>query len=162
MKRILIFGNSGSGKSTLAKMYSAKYKISHLDLDTIAWEKTIPPIRKPVEESNIIIKNFLSDNAQWVIEGGYSDLLSTVTNEANKLVFLNISKEACINNCKKRSWEPHKYDSMEEQNKNLNMLINWVKEYYERNDEFSFVSHNKLYKKFTGNKVEYTSNQKIA
>ncbi len=162
MERILIFGNSGSGKSTLAKMYSTKYKVSHLDLDTIAWENTIPPIRKPVEESNIIIKNFLSENAHWVIEGGYSDLLSIVTNETNKLVFLNISKETCINNCKKRPWEPHKYDSMEEQNKNLNMLINWVKEYYERNDEFSFVSHIKLYKEFSGNKVEYTSNQKIA
>ena len=162
MERILIFGNSGSGKSTLAKMYSAKYKISHLDLDTIAWEKTVPPKRKSVEESTITIKNFLSDNAQWVIEGGYSDLLSIVANEANKLVFLNISKETCINNCKKRPWEPHKYDSMEEQNKNLNMLINWVKEYYERNDEFSFVSHKELYKNFTSNKVEYTSNQKIA
>ncbi len=143
-------------------MYSAKYKLSHLDLDTIAWENTIPPIRKPVEESNIIIKKFLNDNVQWVIEGGYSDLLNIVIYETNKLVFLNISKETCINNCKKRPWEPHKYDSMEEQNKNLNMLINWVKEYYERNDEFSFLSHNKLYKEFTGNKVEYTSNQKIA
>lgn len=51
MKKIVIFGNSGSGKSTLATMYSAKYDLPHLDLDTLAWLNTSPPERKPVEDS---------------------------------------------------------------------------------------------------------------
>ncbi len=162
MKRIVIFGNSGSGKSTLAKMYSSKYLLPHLDLDTVAWKNTIPPTRKPIEESGIIINNFIEQNSQYIIEGGYTDLLNIVINEDNYLIFLNPGIVTCTNNCKNRPWEPHKYKSMEEQNKNLHMLLNWVKEYYVRNDEFSFKSHIKLYNDFNGDKVEYTSNQKIA
>lgn len=160
MERIVIFGNSGSGKSTLAKEYSAKYDLSHLDLDSLAWIIATPPERKPIEESTLIIKNFLNNHSKWVIEGCYSDLLSIVTKEASNIIFLNPGIETCINNCKKRPWEPHKYASIEEQNKNLEMLINWVREYSTRNDEFSFESHNKLYKEFSGEKEEYNSNQR--
>jgi len=159
--KIIIFGNSGSGKSTLAKMYSAKYKLSHMDLDTIAWQDTTPPIRQQIEISAITINRFLNKNNQWVIEGGYSDLLNFVTKEANELIFLNPNIELCINNCKKRPWEPHKYASIEEQNENLNMLISWVKEYPERNDAFSLKSHHKLYNAFIGDKSIFTSNQTI-
>jgi len=159
MKKIVIFGNSGSGKSTLAKRYSAKYNLPHLDLDTLAWQNSMPPERRKVEESTIDIKKFLNKNSKWVIEGCYSDLLDVVTKEASKIVFLNPGIEACIINCKKRPWEPHKYDSIEEQNKNLEMLINWVRDYNIRNDEFSFQSHNKLYEEFSGEKEQFTSNQ---
>ena len=159
MKRIVIFGNSGSGKTTLAKEYSAKYNLSHLDLDTLAWKDTIPPERRGIEESTNDIKNFTNKNPNWVIEGCYSDLLSVATQEASKIVFLNPGIETCINNCKKRPWEPHKYASIEEQNKNLEMLLGWVRDYTIRSDEFSFQSHNKLYEKFPGKKEQFTSNQ---
>lgn len=161
MNKIVIFGNSGSGKSTLAKMHSAKYGLSHLDLDTLAWLDVNPPERKPVGESQIIIKRFLDKNKRWVVEGCYTDLLSIVIKEADKVIFLNPGIEACIDNCKKRPWEPHKYKSIEEQNKNLDMLIKWVREYTTRSDEFSFYSHNKLFEKFSGEKEQYTSNYKI-
>jgi len=162
MKKILIFGNSGSGKSTLAKIYSSKYKLPHFDLDTIAWENTTPPTRKPVNESEIFINKFTSQNSQYVIEGGYTDLLNIVSNENNYLIFLNPGIDICTKNCKNRPWEPHKYKSMEEQSKNLQMLLNWVKEYYVRNDEFSYIAHSKLYNNFKGDKIEYNTNQKIA
>lgn len=159
MKRIVIFGNSGSGKSTLAKKYSAKYDLPHLDLDTLAWKNTIPPERRDIEESTIEIRKFLYNNSKWVIEGCYSDLLGVVTKKASKIIFLNPGIETCINNCKQRLWEPHKYSSIEEQNKNLEMLLNWVRDYTIRNDEFSFQSHNKLYEKFSGEKEQLNSNQ---
>ncbi|MFW2374140.1 MAG: AAA family ATPase [Gammaproteobacteria bacterium] len=123
MKRIVIFGNSGSGKTTLAKEYSAKYNLPHLDLDTLAWKNTNPPERRAIEESTIDINEFLNINSKWVIEGCYTDLLSVATKEASKIIFLNPGIETCINNCKKRPWEPHKYASIEEQNKYLEMLI---------------------------------------
>ncbi len=159
MERIVIFGNSGSGKSTLATVYAAKYDLSHLDLDSLAWLNVVPPERKAIEESALDIDNFLKNNTKWVIEGCYSDLLNLVIKKASKIIFLNPGVETCINNCKKRPWESHKYISIEEQNKNLEMLLSWIKEYPSRDDVFSFKSHNKLYEEFLGEKEEYTSNQ---
>jgi len=159
MDRIVIFGNSGAGKSTLAKKYSAIYDLSHLDLDTLAWKKTVPPERKAIQESTVEINRFLSKNPRWVIEGCYADLLNIVLDSASKIIFLNPGTEACIENSKKRPWEPHKYASIEEQNQNLEMLIEWIKEYPVRNDEFSYKAHSKLYEEFPGEKEQFTSNQ---
>ena len=49
--RILLFGNSGSGKSSLARRLCGAKGLAHLDLDTLAWEPTTPPTRRPLEES---------------------------------------------------------------------------------------------------------------
>ena len=155
MQRIVIFGNSGSGKTTLAKRYSSKYNLAHLDLDTLAWLNTSPPQRKLIEDSSIEINHFLDINSSWVIEGCYADLLTLVMTFAIKIIFLNPGVDVCIENCKNRPWEPHKYASMDEQNENLDMLLNWVKEYISRTDEFSFKSHKILYESFQGEKKEY-------
>jgi len=161
MKRILIFGNSGSGKSTLAKAYCAKYALAHLDLDSLAWEPANPPKRRSLSESEREIREFLDSNNEWVIEGCYSDLLALVANAANEAVFLNPGVEQCILNCRSRPWESHKYASQQEQDENLQMLIEWVKQYPERSDEFSLKSHRKLYEGFQGKKVEHRSNVEI-
>jgi len=160
MHKIIIFGNSGSGKSTLAKEYSFAYGIPLLELDTVAWEDTSPPVRKSLNKSEVDIHLFTDKNENWVIEGGYSDLIGLVINTANKLVFLNPGIEVCIRNCKNRPWEPHKYDSEEKQNKNLSMLLDWVKKYSIRKDEFSLFSHQNLFNSFSGNKIEYNSNKR--
>lgn len=128
-------------------------------MDTLAWKNTIPPERRNIDESAIDIEVFLKKSSKWVIEGCYSDLLSLVIKEASKIIFLNPGIETCINNYKKRPWEPHKYASIEEQNKNLEILVCWVRNYTIRNDEFSFQSHNKLYEQFLGEKEQFTSNQ---
>ena len=161
MKRILIFGNSGSGKSTLAKAYCAKYALAHLDLDSLAWEPDSPPKRRSLSESEWEIREFLDSNNEWVIEGCYSDLLALVANDANEAVFLNPGVEQCILNCWSRPWESHKYASQQEQDENLQMLIEWVKQYPERSDEFSLKSHRELYEGFQGKKVEHRSNVEI-
>jgi adenylate kinase family enzyme len=162
MRRVVIFGNSGSGKSTLAKKYTARYELPHLDLDTLAWNDTNPPSRKPLEDSARQIARFIEKNNEWVVEGCYSDLLNLISNRATELIFLNPGVETCIENCKNRPWEPHKYRSKEEQDKNLEMLLNWVRQYSIRDDEFSLASHRKLFDEFVGEKTEYTSNDRIA
>jgi len=158
MRKILIFGNSGSGKSTLAKEFSIKHTLPHFDLDTIAWRNSNPPVRAELEDSSEKIKAFINTNSAWVIEGCYSDLLSIAIADANEVIFLNPGIEVCIENCKSRPWEPHKYETIEKQNENLEMLLHWVKAYWKRDDEFSFSSHLKLFSEFVGNKVEYKSN----
>lgn len=59
LRKLLIFGNSGSGKSTLAKRFCDTDGLSHLDLDTLAWQPEVPPERQPLDESESGIVDFL-------------------------------------------------------------------------------------------------------
>jgi len=157
MHKIVIFGNSGSGKTTLANHYVEEYHLPHLDLDLVAWENTDPPGRKPLPDSAGIINQFTETNNTWVIEGCYADLLSLVVNQSTALIFLNPGIDVCLENCKSRPWEPRKYSSIEDQNNKLDMLLNWVKQYEHRDDEFSLTAHRALYDSFTGYKKQYNS-----
>ena len=153
MTKIIIFGNSGAGKTTLAKQLQQNFKLEHLDLDTLAWSDENTPTRKLLTQSINEIDVFLSHKHDWVIEGCYTDLLEYVAKQANEMLFLNPGVEVCINNCRNRAWEPHKYASKEEQDKNLEMLIDWVKQYETRNDEFSLKAHIALYESFQNRKT---------
>ncbi|HEV7373517.1 MAG TPA: AAA family ATPase [Pyrinomonadaceae bacterium] len=158
MARIVIFGNSGSGKSTLAKALSSHYQAEHLDLDVIAWKADQPGVRAPFEDSRSELLRFIESSDSWVIEGCYSTLLQEAAAHCTELIFLNPGIEACLQNCKARPWEPHKYATPEAQDKNLTMLIGWVREYETRDDEFSLREHRKLFDSHEGRKVEYHSN----
>ena len=160
MRKVLVFGNSGSGKSTLARALSAAEGLAHLDLDTLAWQPTTPPQRKPVEESAKDIAAFIRSNKGWVIEGCYTDLLELALPAANEMTFLNLPVDACIANAKARPWEPHKYKSKEAQDANLEMLTHWIAQYAERNDTFSKAAHTNLYNQYTGKKQMYTNNKR--
>ena len=61
------------------------------------------------------------------------------------LIFLNLEVDICLQNSQKRPWEAHKYDTPEAQETNLNMLETWIKDYFVRNDEFSFSRHQQLF-----------------
>ncbi len=157
---ILIFGNSGSGKSTLARQYASRLGLEHLDLDSVAWNDTVPPTRKPLSESAVVIERFVAESRGWVIEGCYADLLRLVAGRASEMIFLNPGVEGCIANCRQRPWEPHKYESLAKQNENLEMLIDWIRQYPERDDEFSLVAHRRLFDEFLAKKTEYRSNDR--
>ena len=158
MKKILIFGNSGSGKSTLAKKLKMSLGLQHLDLDILAWDDTQPPTRKALGKSSSLLDIFMSKHNSWVIEGCYSDLLTYVSNKANEMIFLNPGNEICIERCKAREWEPHKYESKNAQDKNLDMLMEWVNDYDDREDETSLKSHQFLFLSFLGKKTEVRNN----
>lgn len=162
MERILIFGNSGSGKSSLAKALSRLYQADHLDLDVIAWEADCPGVRVGFEESRCGLMRFIQETDSWVIEGCYSGLLMEAAAHCTEMIFLNPGVEACVENCGARHWEPHKYPSREAQDANLRMLVEWVREYETREDEFSLREHRKLFDTHEGRKVEYKSNEEAS
>ena len=159
MRKILIFGNSGSGKSTLARKLCSADVLSHLDLDILAWMPTVPPERKPLADSKPEILDFISVNRDWVIEGGYTDLLNIALPFSNKMIFMNLPVELCVANALSRPWEPHKYKSKEAQDNNLEMLIAWISKYPERADTFSEAAHKALYEQYTGAKRTVTINE---
>ena len=152
MRKIIIIGNSGSGKTTLASQLAKENNLPHLDLDVLAWES--PGIRKDPESTLEEINSFLEQHQSWVIEGCYGTLLQEIVNSSNELIFLNPGIETCLQNNLSRPWEPHKYDSAEAQDSNLEMLQAWVKEYETRDDEYSLQYHRKIFDEFTGYKRE--------
>lgn len=159
MRKVIIFGNSGSGKSTLAQAICRADGLAHLDLDVIAWKPGMPPQRKPIGESKADIDAFLDSNNGWVIEGCYADLLELVLADCSEMIFLNLPVEACIENARSRPWEPHKYETREAQDANLEMLIDWISQYPHRSDTFSRSAHEALFDQFDGHKSMFTRNQ---
>lgn len=151
--RIVIYGNSGSGKSTMAQGIARELGVPHLDLDTVAWAETA--VRRPVAESVAALRAFIETHPNWVMEGCYGDLIEAALPNCTELRFLNPGVEACQRNCRSRPWEPHKYASMEEQNKFLEFLLTWVRDYETRDDEFSLARHRAIFERFGGTKREY-------
>lgn len=160
MRKVLIFGNSASGKSTLAKQLADKEALAHLDLDVLAWMPSMPPVRMALSDSKQKMQEFTKINNDWVIEGCYTDLLELVAAEANEIIFMNLDEHACINNARKRPWEPHKYASKKHQDDNLEMLIEWIRQYFVRHDECSLKSHSKFFEQFDGKKQIITCNSR--
>ena len=162
MARILVFGNSGSGKSTLAAKLNEESGMAHLDLDTLAWLPGKPPQRRPLAESENLIRDFTQDNESWVIEGCYADLLQLAASEADEAVFLDIPVQHCAENAKGRPFEPHKYSSEAAQNRNLAMLIKWIEDYPDRDDCCSQSAHRNFLDAFQGRKSVLTSLQEVS
>ena len=158
MSRVLIFGNSGSGKSTLARRICELRGLAHLDLDTLAWRAASPPERELLSVSAKIIDEFVASHQGWVIEGCYTDLLELAIARSTELVFMNLPTELCVANASARPWEPHKYESKSAQDANLPMLLEWITQYSQRNDTFSFASHSRLYESYTRKKSIYIDN----
>ena len=159
---VIIFGNSGSGKSTLAQHLKQQHKLAHLDLDTLAWEATEPPTRRAQEASIQDIHAFIKQHPRWVIEGCYAGLLSFIAPLAEQAVIMDLPVTRCQENARNRPWEPHKYPSKADQDAFLEALLDWVREYETREDEFSLKAHRQLFDSFNGDKIELKTNEEAA
>lgn len=154
--KVLVFGNSGSGKSTCAKRLSEEQGLAHLDLDSIVWEPGLVAVQRPIADVAQSLREFLAAHDAWVIEGCYGELVEEVAPACTQLLFLNPGLEACLANNRRRPWEPHKYASMEEQNRMLENLQAWVTAYYTRNDSWSYAAHRRIFDSHRGEKKEIT------
>ena len=154
--RVLVFGNSGSGKSTYAHALAARHGLPHLDLDSIVWEANQIAVQRAPERIQASLQQFLNGSDSWVIEGCYGELVEAVMSHCTELVFLNPGLETCLENNRRRPWEPHKYASLEQQNAMLAHLQAWVAEYYTRSGPWSYAAHRCIFDAYTGAKTEYT------
>lgn len=162
MKRLVVFGNSGAGKTTYALNESARLGGAHLDLDTVAWAPDAEsPTRRALAASRVDILAFVRSASNWVVEGCYADLLEIALPYATEIVFLNPGADTCVENARNRPWESHKYSSPAAQEANLAMLIDWIKAYEQRPDEFSYRAHRRLFEDFPGPKLELRSNDRL-
>jgi adenylate kinase family enzyme len=149
---IAIIGNSGSGKSTLARRLSTSYNAVALDLDTIAWEPDLVGVARDPTAAHDDLNKFCATNSRWVIEGCYASLIGERLKHKPLLIFMEPGVEACIANCQRRPWEPHKYKSKQEQDEKLAFLLSWVRDYYHRDGDLSFNAHQHLFDKYDGPK----------
>jgi len=153
--KLILLGNAGAGKSTMARRLIGNADIPRLSLDEIAWDQGTK--RKPLAESLVLLHEFLGAKEQWVVEGCYGDLIEAALPHCTELRFLNPGIETCVAHCNRRPWEASKFSCAEQQNAMLGQLIQWVKEYETRNDEYGLKRHRQIFDNFSGTKREYTS-----
>ena len=129
--------------------------IAHLSLDQISWNDGTA--RKPLAASLEELFRFIESNDQWIIEGCYGDLIEAALPYCSELRFLNPPVEACVEHCKGRRWEPEKFSTAADQRAMLDQLIQWVRRYETRDDEYGLKRHRRIFDGFSGAKKEYTS-----
>ena len=154
--RIAIFGNSGSGKSTFARCLAARHGLPMLELDSIVWEPAKIAVVRPKENILGDFETFLASHQCWVVEGCYGELVEVVLSRCTDVYFLNPGLAVCLDNNRRRSWEPHKYESPDAQDAMLAGLLAWVEGYYTRDDQWSLSYHRRLFEAYTGKKAELT------
>jgi adenylate kinase family enzyme len=150
--RVILLGNAGAGKSTLSRKLIAKHRAPRLSLDEVAFQGGTE--RRPLGDSIEDVKRWIADKESWIIEGCYADIIEPVLALCDELIFLNPGVDACIAHCRSRPWEPEKFSSRQEQDENLDNLIQWVRSYETRPDEYGLSRHRSLYNSFSGKKRE--------
>lgn len=154
--RVAILGNSGSGKSTLARRLAARTGAPALDLDTFAWEPGQVAVPRDPARAAADVAAFCATHGAWIIEGCYGELIRATLAHRPILVFLEPGVETCLEHCRARPWEPHKYASKAEQDAKLAFLLDWVRAYDTREGELSLAAHQALFEGYDGPKRRLT------
>lgn len=154
--KVAIIGNSGSGKSRLAQAIAGERRWSVLDLDTVAWEPQKVAVPRAEADAQRDVETFCAVHGDWIVEGCYAELIAISLCHSPLLVFVNPGMEQCLENCRRRPWEAHKFRSKAEQDERLAFLLTWVREYYVRDGSLSLRAHQVLFEGYLGPKRRLT------
>ena len=152
--KVVVIGNSGSGKSTYARRLSSEHGLAHLELDAIVWEPDRIAVLRPADQVRADLAGFLVSHDRWVIEGCYGDLAEHALADCSELIFMNPGLAVCLDNNRRRAWEPHKYKAADDQDRMLPDLLRWVEDYYQRAGPASHAFHRRVFDGFVGRKRE--------
>lgn len=117
---------------------------------------------RPAVDAQAEVREFCCGQDRWIVEGCYAELIAAALESNPKLLFLNPGLQVCLENCRTRPWEPHKYPSIQEQNANLMSLLSWVAEYYTRTGDLSLRGHIDCFALYLGVKRELTAVPSLA
>jgi hypothetical protein len=123
----------------------------------VAWEPGQIAVPRPRDLALADVEAFCSSHLSWVVEGCYAGLLEGTLRHSPLLLFLEPGLEQCLENCRNRPWEPHKYPSKAEQDERLPFLLSWVAEYYTRDGDLSLKAHEALFAAYEGPKQRISS-----
>lgn len=93
MKKVAVIGCGGAGKSTFSRKIAEILNIPVYHLDKLYWRPGWVPT--PNDEWDYLIKNLVSKE-KWIIDGNYGRTLDTRLENADTIIFLNMSKYLCI------------------------------------------------------------------
>ena len=92
MAKIYILGSVGSGKTTFAKRLSNELNVPYYELDNLVWEyHPDGDIRRSEEESERLFLEILNYE-NWIIENVGRSFFDKGFEEADTIIYLNISK----------------------------------------------------------------------
>lgn len=93
--KIAIIGYSGSGKSTLASKLGDVYNCTVLYLDKIQFEANWK--ERDEETAQTMVKRFLDNNDNWVIDGNYTNFYrERRLEESDIIIFMRFSRLTCL------------------------------------------------------------------
>ena len=93
MKRIAVIGPVGAGKSSLAAELGRKLGVRVLHLDTLFWKPGWVPT--PLDEWETLQRRELAE-PQWIADAQYDDILPDWVEQADTVVFLDVSPFVCL------------------------------------------------------------------
>lgn len=102
MDKIAIIGPSGAGKSTLAQQLGPILGLKVFHLDRFFWQ---PDWTRESSETRIdLLQSFVEEN-HWVIEGTYFNSSDLHLQEADTIIYLDISPFVCLRRKIRRHFE---------------------------------------------------------
>ena len=127
-----------------------------LDLDTLVWEPDRVAVARAAALVFADLAQFCRESDDWVIEGCYGDLVAAVLPHEPLLIFLQPGRAVCVDNCRARPWEPHKYRTKQEQDDHLEQLLRWVRSYDDLDGSMSLRGHRAVFDAYGGPKCRVT------
>jgi hypothetical protein len=89
------------------------HSLTVLDLDTVAWEPGKIAESRDAAAASSDVARFCDSNQHWIVEGCYAGLAQVALLHTPALLFLDPGLEMCLENCRDRPWERHKYPTQQ-------------------------------------------------